>query len=50
MANNSRRMPAEQHNLLYHKLIDRWDEALPLGNGLMGCLVWGNRDPSAAFF
>ncbi|MDE2125637.1 MAG: glycoside hydrolase N-terminal domain-containing protein [Armatimonadetes bacterium] len=22
--------------------IDRWDEALPLGNGLLGCLVWGS--------
>ncbi|MEN6495383.1 MAG: glycoside hydrolase N-terminal domain-containing protein, partial [Thermoguttaceae bacterium] len=22
--------------------IDRWDEAIPLGNGLMGGLLWGN--------
>ena len=21
--------------------IPRWDEGLPLGNGLLGCLVWG---------
>ena len=24
--------------------IERWDEALPLGNGLLGGLVWGARD------
>lgn len=42
---NNQKMPAEQHNLLFHEPIERWDEALPLGNGLMGCLVWGNGDP-----
>ncbi len=24
--------------------ITRWDEAVPLGNGLTGCLVWGERN------
>ena len=24
--------------------ITRWDEALPLGNGLTGCLVWGEKN------
>jgi len=24
--------------------IERWDEAIPLGNGLTGCLVWGQRN------
>ncbi|QJD87118.1 glycosyl hydrolase family 95 catalytic domain-containing protein [Cohnella herbarum] len=45
MTNNNRKMPTEQHNLSFHEPIDRWDEALPLGNGLTGCLVWGNGDP-----
>ncbi|NIK78749.1 hypothetical protein FHS15_003895 [Paenibacillus castaneae] len=45
MTNNNRNKPAEQHNLSFHEPIDRWDEALPLGNGLLGCLVWGNGEP-----
>jgi len=45
MSNNNRKIPTEQHNLVFHEPIDRWDEALPLGNGLTGCLVWGNGDP-----
>jgi alpha-L-fucosidase 2 len=32
-------------NLVFNKSIMRWDEALPLGNGLIGCLVWGNGNP-----
>ncbi len=24
--------------------IERWDEAIPLGNGLTGCLVWGQKN------
>lgn len=27
------------------KPIQQWDEALPLGNGLTGCLVWGDGAP-----
>ena len=30
------------------KPIARWDEALPLGNGLTGCLVWGDGSPLRA--
>lgn len=33
---NSRR-----HDLHLKAPIDRWDEAIPLGNGLMGVLMWG---------
>lgn len=25
--------------------VSRWDEAIPLGNGKMGCLIWGNGAP-----
>ncbi|MDQ6421436.1 glycoside hydrolase N-terminal domain-containing protein [Paenibacillus sp. LHD-117] len=45
MANKQRKMPAEQHDMLFHESINRWDEALPLGNGLTGCLVWGDGAP-----
>lgn len=33
------------HNLRFDKAIKRWDEAIPLGNGKLGCLVWGDGDP-----
>ena len=26
------------------KQIDRWDEAVPLGNGMTGSLLWGGKD------
>ena len=32
---------AARHNLKLSAPIDRWDEAIPLGNGLMGALLWG---------
>ncbi len=38
-------MPSERHDLLFDAPIGRWDEALPLGNGLTGCLVWGDGAP-----
>ncbi|MCZ8510964.1 hypothetical protein O9H85_00640 [Paenibacillus filicis] len=38
-------MPTRQHDLLIGGAIDRWDEALPLGNGLTGCLMWGDGSP-----
>lgn len=28
------------HNLRFEKLPEVWDEALPLGNGLTGALIW----------
>lgn len=39
------RMSAIRHPLHFTQPISRWDEALPLGNGLSGCLVWGDGDP-----
>lgn len=29
------------HQLYFEKCIERWDEAVPLGNGRIGALVWG---------
>lgn len=31
----------EQHNLKFTKTITKWDEAIPLGNGISGALIWG---------
>lgn len=39
------KIPSEAHQMLFRKPLDRWDEALPLGNGLTGCLIWGNGAP-----
>jgi len=30
----------KEHNLVFNELADRWDEAMPLGNGLLGALIW----------
>lgn len=37
-------LPREYCNLYFEKTISRWDEALPLGNGDIGCLIWGKSD------
>ncbi|WP_192901572.1 glycosyl hydrolase family 95 catalytic domain-containing protein [Anseongella ginsenosidimutans] len=29
-----------EHNLAFDSLAGRWDEAMPLGNGILGALVW----------
>lgn len=34
-------LPAARHNLVLTAPVNTWDEALPLGNGLMGGLLWG---------
>ncbi|MFT3904661.1 MAG: hypothetical protein QM727_15925 [Niabella sp.] len=31
---------SEKHNLRFSHLPQRWDEAMPLGNGMLGALVW----------
>lgn len=36
---------ARKHNIRYEEMPTRWDEGLPLGNGLMGTLVWGDGFP-----
>ena len=37
--------PRKKHGLLHATPAMSWDEALPLGNGLLGALVWGDGDP-----
>ena len=37
--------PNAMHALEFDQPIDRWDEALPIGNGLTGCLIWGSGNP-----
>lgn len=37
--------PAPEHGLHYIEPAQRWDEAMPLGNGTLGALVWGGGDP-----
>ncbi|MCF3111199.1 glycoside hydrolase family 95 protein [Niabella sp. CC-SYL272] len=36
--------PAARHNLEFDHLASRWDEAMPLGNGMLGALVWQKKD------
>jgi alpha-L-fucosidase 2 len=33
-----------ENNLVFTKLASRWDEAMPLGNGWLGELVWQNKN------
>ncbi len=35
----------DQHDLHFEQPPMRWDEAIPLGNGMMGVLVWGDGHP-----
>ncbi len=37
--------PFPEHGLNYDKPAMVWDEAMPLGNGLLGALVWGDGKP-----
>ncbi len=37
--------PPTQHDLIFTEAVARWDEAIPLGNGLLGALVWGDGAP-----
>ncbi len=32
--------PSKTHNLVFTDLPQQWDEAIPLGNGMIGALVW----------
>ena len=32
--------PGDRHNLVFSALPKSWDEGIPLGNGLLGALVW----------
>lgn len=35
-------MPQAYTNLVFEKNITQWDEAISLGNGLCGALIWGD--------
>lgn len=37
-------LPKPADNLVLEAPITRWDEAIPLGNGLMGGLLWGEKN------
>ena len=37
--------PPSAHDLVFGQPVTRWDEALPLGNGLLGALIWGDGQP-----
>jgi len=36
--------PKKEHNLVFDSLARRWDEAIPLGNGWLGALIWQNEN------
>jgi alpha-L-fucosidase 2 len=38
--NKAEQGPFPESNLKFTKLADSWDEAIPLGNGMLGALVW----------
>jgi len=40
-----RESQASQHDLVFEAPATVWDEAHPLGNGLLGALVWGDGSP-----
>ena len=33
-----------KHDLTFNSLANRWDEAVPLGNGMLGALIWQKSD------
>jgi len=37
-------LPAPRHDLVFDRLASTWDEGIPLGNGLLGALVWKKGD------
>lgn len=37
-------MPAPRHDLVFDKLAATWDEGIPLGNGMIGALIWKKGD------
>ncbi len=37
--------PPPEHDIQYKQPATTWDEALPLGNGILGALVWGDGKP-----
>jgi len=43
--NAVKKLPETYCDLYFDEAVTNWDEAVPLGNGLLGCLVWGNGMP-----
>ncbi len=41
---NSSELPKSCYNLVLQAPVNSWDEAIPLGNGLMGGLLWGENN------
>ena len=37
-------MPRAEHDMVFTDLATRWDEAVPLGNGMVGALIWREGD------
>ena len=37
-------LPASRHDLVFKSLAGTWDEGIPLGNGMIGALVWKKGD------
>ena len=33
-------LPNPDHDLVFDYLASTWDEGIPLGNGMMGALIW----------
>jgi len=40
-----KKLPEAYCDLLFDEAVTSWDEAVPLGNGLLGCLIWGKGNP-----
>lgn len=40
---NAGAQPGPRYNLQFDALAKRWDEAMPLGNGMLGALIWQKR-------
>lgn len=37
-------IPSKQHDLQFPRLAGTWDEGIPLGNGMLGALIWQKGD------
>lgn len=44
LAGTSNAQPLIKHDLQFDSLATVWDEAIPLGNGTVGALIWKNND------
>ncbi|MBN2281374.1 MAG: glycoside hydrolase N-terminal domain-containing protein [Candidatus Marinimicrobia bacterium] len=40
--NGTLKIQYSNHDLVFDSLATQWDEAIPLGNGMLGALVWNN--------